>query len=59
MLLKLSAGGRRLSIESTLDGFVDVVRWSAREAAANDLALDPTTCNNLLALGVTPSDTPE
>ena len=59
MLLKLSADGRRLSIESTLDGFVDVVRWSAREAAANDLALDPTTCNNLRALGVTPSDTPE
>lgn len=55
MQLKLSAGGRRLSIESTLDGFVEVVRHCAREAAANHLPLDATTCSNLIALGVMPT----
>ncbi len=58
MQLNLSAGARRLSIESTLDGFVEVVRHSAQEAAANDLALDAATCNNLIALGVVPPVTP-
>ena len=58
MQLNLSAGGRRLSIESTLDGFVEVVRRSARAAEANGVALDAATCNNLVALGVMPAVTP-
>ena len=54
MQLSLNAGGRRLSIESTLDGFVEVVRHSTREAEANGLVLDAATRNNLVALGVAP-----
>ncbi len=58
MQLRLSARGRRLSIESTLDGFVEVVRRSAREAVANHLPLDTATCSNLIALGVMPTIQP-
>lgn len=58
MQLNLAAGERRLSFESSLEGFVEVVRRSVRAAEANGLALDRATCDNLLALGVMPAAMP-
>jgi hypothetical protein len=52
MQLKLASGRLRLVLESSLEGFTDVARRAAKAARENGLALDPTTCENLLALGV-------
>jgi hypothetical protein len=51
MQLNLAAGPRRLTIESSIEGFAELVRRVAREAEANGLTLDPVTSSNLLALG--------
>jgi len=55
MQLTLAAGRKRLSLESSLDGFVEVTRRAALAATANGVRLDAPTRNNLLALGVAPS----
>jgi hypothetical protein len=55
MQLDLAAGRRRLSIESSLDGFSEIVRRAARGAEVNGLALDAATRTNLLALGIVPA----
>lgn len=47
--------GRRLTLESTLDGFDAVVERAAAAACANRLALDPATLDNLAALGIEPA----
>ena len=54
MQLTLGAGRRRLTLESSLDGFLEVTRRAAAAAHANALTLDSATRNNLLALGIRP-----
>jgi hypothetical protein len=44
-----------IRIDSTLDGFDEVLRRATAAATANQLALDPTTEANLAALGIAPS----
>jgi hypothetical protein len=55
MQLTLAAGRKRVSVESSLDGFVNVARRAAAAARANDLQLDAATLNNLVALGDLPA----
>ncbi|MFI4987396.1 MAG: hypothetical protein ACHQF3_08135 [Alphaproteobacteria bacterium] len=55
MQLTLAAGRRRLAIESSLDGFVELTGRAALAARAKGLALDTATENNLLALGIRPA----
>lgn len=43
--------GPAIRVDSTLDGFDQVLRQAASVAARQDLALDPTTRANLAALG--------
>lgn len=52
MTLTLDAGGRRLSIDSTLDGFDDIAAKAAAAARANRLPLNETTLANMAALGL-------
>jgi hypothetical protein len=56
MQLELGAGRARLSLDSRLDGFEQVVRQAARAAAARDLELSAATAANLQALGVRAPD---
>jgi len=58
MQLTLAAGRSRLSLESSLDGFVELVRRAVLAANVNDLTLDSSTRNNLLALGIVPPAAP-
>jgi hypothetical protein len=50
MQLKLGDGQSTIRIDSDLEGFAQVAERAAREASRLDLALDPATLNNLLAL---------
>jgi hypothetical protein len=52
MQLELGGGGARLSLDSRLDGFDQVVRRAAEVAVARRLALSEATVANLEALGV-------
>ncbi|MGE0736286.1 MAG: hypothetical protein AB7P50_16180 [Alphaproteobacteria bacterium] len=52
MQLKLSGASGRMSIDSTIDGFDAIARRTALAARANDVALNPATVSNLLALGI-------
>ena len=52
MQLKLKGDRGTLRIESSLDGFVEVVRKVAAVADANCIELAPATINNMQALGV-------
>lgn len=52
MQLRLRGGGGSISIESTLDGFLDIVRRASRAAEARGLVLTATTVENLRRLGV-------
>ena len=54
MNLTLRAGGRKLTLESSLSGFDGIAERSAAVARANGVALDETTLNNLSALGIDP-----
>lgn len=54
MQLILGGAGKRLKIESTLEGFDQVVALAARQAGARRLELSPTTLENLRSLGVEP-----
>lgn len=51
MALTLGAGGRRLRLDSTLDGFEEIVARAFDAARANGIALSATTRANLAALG--------
>lgn len=51
MALTLGAGGRRLRLDSTLDGFDLIVARAFDAAQANGIALSATTRANLAALG--------
>ena len=44
--------GAPIRVDSTLDGFEEVLRLATAVAAANQLSLDPTTEANLAALGI-------
>ncbi len=52
MNLKLKGGGVRLSIDSTIDGFEELVRHAFRAAVRNGIMLDASTGMNLRALGI-------
>ena len=57
--LQLTLRGRRgatICVDSTLDGFDDVLRRAMGAAAQNELPLDPATQANLAALGLTGAD---
>ena len=44
--------GPAIRVDSTLDGFEELLRRAAGVAALNDLSLDPTTLANFAALGL-------
>ncbi|MDF2367716.1 hypothetical protein [Sneathiella sp.] len=52
MHLKLKGGGVRLSIDSTIGGFEELVERAARAAAENGLVPDRNTVRNMQALGI-------
>jgi hypothetical protein len=47
-----SAGGRTVKVDSSLDGFYDIVERSARAAEANGLELSVATRANLQSMGI-------
>ncbi len=51
MELVLRGGGRRLAIESEIDGFEEIVKRAARAAAERHLPVDAATAGNLAAIG--------
>lgn len=53
MQLSLAGGGVTVRLDSTIDGFEDIVRRAARAAAAADVALGDATVRNLESLGIT------
>jgi hypothetical protein len=59
--LQLTLRGRKgstIRVDSTLDGFDELLRRAAGVAARNELALDPTTRANLAALGLATGPAP-
>ena len=46
------SSGAPIRVDSTVDGFDEVLRHATAAAAANQLSLDPTTEANLAALGI-------
>ncbi|MGE0257773.1 MAG: hypothetical protein AB7H71_01070 [Alphaproteobacteria bacterium] len=52
MQLELSGGGAKLSLDSRIAGFGEVVRRAAEAAADNHLRVSEATATNLEALGV-------
>ena len=50
--LKLRGGGVSLRLESSIDGFDEIIRQAAHAARRQGLALDPATAGNLLGLGI-------
>jgi hypothetical protein len=52
MTLKLTAGGRPLSIDSHLEGFEEIARLAAEAARARHLDLDATTRSNFAAMDI-------
>lgn len=51
MHLTLKGASATLKVESSIDGFEDIVDRAVDAAKANGLRLEPTTLNNLAALG--------
>jgi len=56
MQLRLEGAGGPIALESTLDGFEEVVERAYRAARDNDLRFDRATRYNLLALGLAVED---
>ncbi len=52
MQLTLRSGGRRLHMDSRLDGFVEIAQRAAVSARELHLDLSPTTMNNFAALNI-------
>jgi hypothetical protein len=52
MELKLRGAGRRLLLDSRIDGFNDIVQRTARAAARRQLPITPATAANFAALGI-------
>lgn len=56
MQATLTGRGRRIRIDSTLDGFDAVIERAVAAVRANGLRLNRVTVDNLLALGITPPE---
>ena len=54
MELSLRAAGRRIRVESGLEGFMDIARRAKDAACARGIGLDRSTIANLRALGLDP-----
>ena len=52
MQLELRAGGAKLSLDSRIEGFDQVVRRAAEAAAARQIELSEATASNLESLGI-------
>ncbi|MDX1738028.1 MAG: hypothetical protein R3261_07310 [Alphaproteobacteria bacterium] len=52
MDLQLKGKGKRINVDSQLDGFEEVLGEAARHAAKTGLGLDPVTIDNLNASGI-------
>lgn len=52
MTMTMTAGGRRLSVDSTIDGFDEIAARAAEAAERRRLVLSDTTLANLAALGL-------
>lgn len=52
MQLSLRGGGVSLRLESSIDGFDQIIRQAAQAARRKGLALDPASAGNLLGLGI-------
>jgi uncharacterized membrane protein len=52
MQLVISGTRRKLTIESTLDGFSEIARRVADESKKKDIKLSPSTINNFKPLGI-------
>jgi len=52
MQLSVRGTGRALRLDSTIEGFTEIVARAARSAEANRVALSPATAGNLAALGL-------
>ncbi len=52
MLLKMRGKGSVVTLDSSLDGFDDIVRRAVAAARANGIALEPGTLANLPAMGI-------
>ncbi len=50
--LGLHGDGTALRLESSIDGFDEIIRRAVHAARQNGIALDPTSAGNLLGLGV-------
>jgi len=50
--LTLRGGGASLRLESSIEGFDEIVRQAAIAAQTNGVSVDPTSAGNLLDLGV-------
>ena len=54
MQLTLKGDGQKLSFDSTIEGFPDILWHAARAARHNGLGIDPSTAGNMLSLGIEP-----
>lgn len=54
MQLKLKGEGRALTLDSSIDGFSEIVACALRAARDNGVALEPRTLANLPGLGLAP-----
>lgn len=52
MQLTMKGNGRRVRIDSTIDGFRDIVLAAVRVAESRGLEMNPATTGNLAALGI-------
>jgi hypothetical protein len=52
MQMKLEGDGETVRLDSSLEGFADIARRAAREAALRGIVLPPATRTNLAALGI-------
>ena len=52
MLLKIRGKGGVVTLDSSLEGFDDIVRRALAAARANEIALEPGTLTNLPAMGI-------
>ena len=54
MQLTLKGDGKKLSFESSINGFQDIIWHAARAARQNGIGVDPSTAGNMLSLGIEP-----
>jgi len=52
MQLRLKGDGASMRIDSSIEGFVDLVTAAIHAARAKELELEPTTLQNLVAIGL-------